>query len=612
KSRGTSSVQLLGIFSSQSALLGLLAALVGPFLAAGLALLLIRWFLPGAVAASGLSAREVAAVATPGLVVGPALVGAVLGVAVVALAALAAARRDVLAFRRELARPGRAPLWRRAYLDVGLALLCVVGYVELGQFGGTATRLALGAQANSPLLLLTPALLLLAGGLLLLRLIPLLAGGGARLASRGRGLVLVLALAQIARTPARYGRMALLLVLAVGLGLFALTFEASLGRNVHDRTTYAAGADLRLTVNPQVPAYQMGAYLSHLENMRGVQAATPLLRTSGSTSDNVGNLAVNMLGVDAPTFAGVADAVSWRADYAEQTLPNLMTQLQAHQGQPTTYIWAIVSDTLAQQLRLRVGYRFQLTVNDVPFGAPTFVVGAIVHDFPTLYPEGAPGGFIVLDLHDLQSVIATNSVSSLSGGFNEVWLRTASNGAQQQALTRDLNSEQYNLSLGSTVRLQDELRQAAANPTNGGMSGLLLIGALTALLLAVLGSLVQAVLAARQRTTQFAIFRTLGMAGGQVTRLLLAEQAAVYLFGLLGGTLLGLVLMSATWPYLTFSDSAVDPARVGVPPYVLVVNWPGVGLFYGALLAAFLLALLIAARYAATIGLGQALRLGED
>src|SRR6185437_16687788 len=104
-------------------------------------------------------------------------------------------------FRREMARPARQPFWRRAYLDVGLALLCLVGYLDLSQFGGTTARLELGDQANSPLLLLTPALLLLAGGLLLLRLVPLASRVGMRLASRGRGLTTLLAFTQIERTP---------------------------------------------------------------------------------------------------------------------------------------------------------------------------------------------------------------------------------------------------------------------------------------------------------------------------------------------------------------------------------------------------------------------------
>jgi hypothetical protein len=86
----------------------------------------------------------------------------------------------------------------------------------------------------------------------------------------------------------------------------------------------------------------------------------------------------------------------------------------------------------------------------------------------------------------------------------------------------------------------------------------------------------------------------------------------IYAFGLIGGTLLGLLLSSATLPFLQFSLTTVDPSTVGVPPYVLAFNWQAVGFFYLALLGAFVIALLIAARYANTIGLGKALRLGED
>jgi ABC-type antimicrobial peptide transport system permease subunit len=235
-----------------------------------------------------------------------------------------------------------------------------------------------------------------------------------------------------------------------------------------------------------------------------------------------------------------------------------------------------------------------------------------VHDFPTLYPSGAPGGFIVLDLSDLDSVIAANAEPSALIGPNEFWLRTTSSASQHTALMHDLDRQSNELSINSLDSLREDLRLAESNPTNGGMSGLLLIGALTAVLLAVLGSLVQAVMSARQRTTQFAIFRTLGMANNQLTRLLLGEQTVVYLFGLLGGAALGLILTTATWPYLTFSDSTVDPTKIGVPPYVLIANWPAIGLFFGALVVAFVLALAITARYSATIGLGKALRLGED
>ena len=615
KSRGLSAPQLLGVFSVQSALLAVVAIILGPILAVGLALLLIRAFLPGATSNSVALASI-----SPVQVILPALIGGLLGVAVVTFSAWQAARLDVLAFRREMARPSRPPFWRRAYLDVALALLCAVGYLELGQFGGTQSRIALGADGGgsaSTLQLVTPALLLLAGGLLLLRVVPLVARLGTWLASRGRGLTTLLAFAQIERTPSRYARLTLLLTLAVGLGLFALVFDASLTQNVHDRTAYATGADVRLTLSPALGDKEQPAYVANLMKLPGVEEVTPVYRTFGSTSLDLGNLGIDILSIDTSTFADVAGPRSWRSDYAAQSLPALMAQMKAHQAPSASRIysgpiWAVVSDTLAQQLRLKVGDRFQISVTDIPFANPTFVVGMIVHQFPTLYPQQAPGGFVVMNLSDLEYAIRASQGPSQLVGPNEFWMRTSGNAAQQTKLMHELNRQQSGLGVNSIISYQQSLQKAESNPTNGGMRGLLLIGALTAALLAVLGTLAQAVLAARQRTTQFAIFRTLGMASRQLTGLLLGEQTVVYLFGLFGGTILGLLLTTATFPFLTFSDAAIDPTTVGIPSYVLRANWQFVGIFYAALIVAFALALLIAARYAATIGLGKALRLGED
>src|SRR5579859_481900 len=246
KSRGASGVQVLGLYLTQGAALALVAALLGPWLAALLTRGMVSWFLPGT---TGLvSAGYLGAASFPGSVFWLGALAAVVCLGALALAALRAARLDVLAFRREQARSLRQPLWQRLYLDVGLAVLCVVGYVELNYFGGTAVSSLLGGGASSdPLLLLAPGLLLLAGALLALRLFPLLVRGAARLAARGRGATGLLALIQMARSPLHYARLVLLLTLAVGLGLFTLTFSASLSQSQADQAGYQAGADFRVT-----------------------------------------------------------------------------------------------------------------------------------------------------------------------------------------------------------------------------------------------------------------------------------------------------------------------------------------------------------------------------
>ncbi|MBF6591324.1 MAG: FtsX-like permease family protein, partial [Ktedonobacterales bacterium] len=467
-------------------------------------------------------------------------------------------------------------------------------------------------------LLASPALLLLAGALIVLRLVPVAAALGERVAARGRGITSVLAFAQVERNPARYSRMTLLLVLAVGLGLFALTFNAALTRNVSDRAAYSVGADVRTTQTFSEAGVLAARIEGQMKQLPGVIAVAPVYRSIASTTSDLGGESMDVLGIDPQTFARVAGPVSWRSDYASQSFDQLMSGMRANLrgatvGLPGSPMWIIVSQSLADQFHLRTGDRLALSFSDSIFTPTNIVVGAVVRDFPTVYPTNKPAGFIVIPFADYLNVITREAPTiAATAGPNEYWLRTTGNAADHAALLKQLDARSGTLGISNVNSLVEVRAGAEANPVSAGMRGLLLVGALTAALLAVLGSIVQSVLSARQRTTQFAILRTIGMAGRQITELLLGEQVVVYAFGLLGGTVLGLLLTTATLPFLQFSDTTVDPAKLGVPPYILVFDGGKVALFYAALIIAFVAALGIAARYASKIGLGKALRLGED
>ncbi|MFI5272780.1 MAG: FtsX-like permease family protein [Ktedonobacterales bacterium] len=609
KSRGASASQLLATFSAQGLLLGIFAAVAGPFLAALLAIWLIKRFVASSVlTGAGISSSYLTQLANPASVIVPAVVGSLLGVAAVILTARQSARMDVLAFRREQARPTRVPFWKRYYLDLALVALCLVGYFELGQFAGTSTRAALGG-ASSPLLLVTPALLLLAGALIVLRVLPLGAQAGARVAARGRGLTSLLAFAQVERSPGRYSRMTLLLVLAVGLGFFALTFDASLTHNVSDHAAYAVGADLRLTTADGLGKGRDTTELQQLQQQPGVGAITEANRAQLTTTPDQGNNPVDVLAIDPATFGGVAGPVSWRSDFASVPLSTLMQRVAS--GGKSGQLPAVVSDAFASQYHVYVGDAFTLGLPSS--GVATFTTVAIAQEFPTLYPNRLTGSFIVTDLNaylnTLRSNVAPGGDTSTLGP-NEFWLRFTGSGQQETHLLKTLGQAAYHAQI--VLSLRETVASGVANPVSAGMRGLLLVGAVTAALLAVLGSIIQSLLATRQRARQFAVLRTIGMAGRELTGLLLGEQVVVYLFGLVGGLLLGLLLATATLPFLQFSDTTIDPSTLGVPPYTLTFNWQAEAYFIAALLLAFGVALLIAARYANTIGLGKALRLGED
>ncbi len=590
KSRGASTLQVMLTYLTQGVLLGAVALVAGVAIAGALALALVRYFVPLAPAVSAaLTPAYVARAVSLRDALTPAVIGAVLGVAALGLATWQAARMDTLAFRREQGRSERVPFWKRYYLDLGLALLCVAGYTELVTFGGLTTRLAVNNQtgaAQNPggqadiIQLLAPTLLLLAGALLLQRALPWLLRLGAWLTARGRGATGMLAFAQVSRASDAFSRLTLLLTLAVGLGLFSLTFQTTIARGAQDNAYYLTGADERVSIMPQSEGTQSTTgYTAKFDKLPGVASATPLYRGVALTLPNQGGANVDVLGVDPATFAQTA---TWRSDYASQSLPALMgilahAQHGAALGEAGSPMVALIDQTFASNYQLRVGQRFQLSPQEAGQSntatSAYFVVGGIVNDFPTLYDEYGTG-YIIVDLNDYLAVLANPNVADYTvNGPNDFLLRTSADPHAAALRAKALTDPNFFVQTVYDARaLTTEYR---ADPLAAGMSGLLLLGALLAALLALVGVITQAGIAARQRQTQFAILRTLGLSEGALTRMLLLEQALVYLLGALSGIAIGALLAVASLPFLGFNTATYTPPVIGVPASLLAVNLNG-------------------------------------
>jgi len=78
------------------------------------------------------------------------------------------------------------------------------------------------------------------------------------------------------------------------------------------------------------------------------------------------------------------------------------------------------------------------------------------------------------------------------------------------------------------------------------------------------------------------------------------------------GTALGVVLSSATLPFLQFSTASLNTTAQILPPYLISFNALTIAGFYAALIVAFVVALVAGLQVALRGGLGQAIRLGED
>ena len=249
-----------------------------------------------------------------------AVLAALLCVAALALPALrSGAVTSTVAGR---GRPAPKSFVQRAGLDLILVAVALIAYWQLRRYGGPVVENVRGKLGIDPLLIAAPALGLLAGAVLALRVVPAAASLVERVASSARGMVAALGTRELARRPQRYARSALLLTLALAIGLFASAYSRTWLASQRDQADYAAAADVRVEPSERsgsIPALQLpGAYA----DLNGVRSALPVYREALDLSDSSGP--ATLLGIDADRTAG---AVSFRGDLANRPLAAMLAPL---------------------------------------------------------------------------------------------------------------------------------------------------------------------------------------------------------------------------------------------------------------------------------------------
>jgi hypothetical protein len=316
RSRGAGTPRIVALATIEGLLLVVPAALVAPWLAA----VLLRTFnLTGPLADIGLAIEP--GVSTSAYVA--AAGAAVLCLLALILPALRSAR-SYASVHGTLARADTRGIAQRLGLDIALLAVAAIGLLQLRHYGAPLTRSVQGVIGLDPLLVAVPALGLLAGAILALRIVPLLAVVIERATTRRRSLVPSLGARQLARRPLRYTRAALLLMLAMAIGVFAVSYTSTWVASQHDQAVFQAGADLRVqpgTGSGSLPRWALDRAYAGLP---GVTAQLPVDRETLPTTraSRTGQL----LALDASAAASV---VTFRSDLADPTLTELMAPLVA-------------------------------------------------------------------------------------------------------------------------------------------------------------------------------------------------------------------------------------------------------------------------------------------
>jgi hypothetical protein len=279
RSRGATSDQILRMSLAEGALLTLPTAIVAPWLAVAVLALLDRF---GPLASIGLELD-------PSPTVG-SFVLAILA-ALGCMAALAApAYRSSRSFSESYVKRGRQESrseLQRVGVDLALIAVAGLGFWQLSVHGETITSSVRGRFGIDPLLVAAPAVGVVAGAVLALRLIPLLARLSDRVAGATRSTVPALSAWQISRRPARYARSALLLIMAIAIGVFAATYTVTWNQSQEDQAAFDVGADVTVLPNRRLNQSIDDIHLrSAFRGIESVAATMPLVRVSGAGSDS--------------------------------------------------------------------------------------------------------------------------------------------------------------------------------------------------------------------------------------------------------------------------------------------------------------------------------------
>jgi hypothetical protein len=288
---------------------------------------------------------------------------------------------------------------------------------------------------------------------------------------------------------------------------------------------------------------------------------------------------------------------------------------------------AIVDSSTLNTLHLHVGSIFQVTVNEYENPPMTCLIIGMVPHIPSVNDgtslnnqgEALSEGGILVDYQTYatafsQQVRNNPQLRALTPApLNHVWLHTRDDAAS-------VASVRVALARLNLLNLSDRRAILAAlqsDPLYLILSGILAIGTIAALLLALIGNLLTSWLSARTRLTNFAVLRAIGSTPRQVASMLTWEQAVVYLTGLLLGIGIGAFIVRTIIPALTLTDVNTDvnsdqfyalqttfPTHIVLPASLLLALLAVVGI-YGV-------ALTMMVRMVSQPSLNQTLRLNED
>jgi hypothetical protein len=298
-----------------------------------------------------------------------------------------------------------------------------------------------------------------------------------------------------------------------------------------------------------------------------------LSASSGFSDQGVGGTAALPMDLQAVDPISYGHTVTWPSQESFLAARPLLSKLVALRQSPdiiNTFpatVPAIVAATTISQLRLHVGSTFTINLQDIYPTDMQYVIVGVVDRIPTINPllalENGSGssvttGGVLVDYQTLLSAFTQQATSDILNGepippaLNQLWLHTRDDTVSLASVRTALENPQLGLTMLVDRRLL--LTTLQSDPLFLVLDGVLILGTITALLVALAGNILSSWLSARTRLMSFVTLQALGATPAQVASILTWEQVIVAVTGVLLGVGFGVLLIASVIPSLTFTD----------------------------------------------------------
>lgn len=617
KSRGASNLQIFNNYVSESAIIGIIALLIGPLLGFVICkvLGLSNGFLEF-VSRSGMQTEMVPDAYLYGLLAVAVFMGTML------IPVIMASRTNIVKLKRTKSRNTNQPLWQKFFLDFILLGVSVYGLVtyynrlELAQTTGVASSEA----SIDPLLFLLSTLFILAVGLIFLRLYPLLVKLIFWIGKKHWSPSLYASLINVSRGKGQSRFLMLFLILTISLGLFNTMAARTLNTFTEDQIKYANGADIviqpvwhfttkyieldAIDAEPGTGGGEVIERQSYTEppfapytELDGVELATKVFKEDMATVKMAGSndkayRNVELMGIIPYEFG----QLTWsRSDLLPTHINNYLNLMTEN---PRA---VFISRSLAEASGIAPGDEIDITW-DTQNSSLDCVVYGVIDYWPSINPEKQQGEqakpqFIIANLNLIHSQMSMEPY--------EIWMKKSDGATSTQIYEQMIEEELFVESMKDT---DQEIIAAKNDPMLQGTNGTLTLGFIITMTVSFIGFLIYWIFNIRNRTLQFGILRAMGLPKKKLIGMIIAEQLLISGSAIVAGVLIGTLASSLYVPLLQVVYSPAEQ----VPPFMVVSYLSDYLRMFIILLVMLIIGCVVLGVLISKIKMDQALKLGED